>query len=133
MDREHQYCLMSDGEIVYVGEFDVHLEDYWNQVSEKAWRMSFDSSDEPLLLLSQDDVIEYTERFNDAYNDLNLKRNFDHVGFTGVIDSEEMPELRRLLAENPEIYLLKQMVETYDKYEEKRKALHDHHQQIQSA
>ena len=130
MDREHQYCLMSDGEIVYVGEFDVHLEDYWNQVSEKAWKMSLDSSDQPLLFLSEDDVVEFTERFNDAYNDLNLKRNFDQVGFVTVIDSEEMPELRKLLAENPEIYILRQMVETYDKYEEKRKALHDHHKQV---
>jgi hypothetical protein len=127
MDTEHEYCLMSDGEIVYLGEFDVHLENYWDQVSEKAWSLSLDTNDNPLLFLSEDDVVEYTEKFNDAYNDLNLRRNFDHVGFTAVIDSEEMPELRRLLAENPDIYLLEEMVRTYDKHEEKRKALHDHH------
>jgi len=130
MDTEHQYCLMSDGEIVYVGEFNVHLEDYWNRVSEKAWSMSLDSSDEPILFLSQDDVVDFTERFNDAYNDLNLKRNLNHVGFVTVIEEEDMPELRKLLAENPDTYFLRQMVGTYDKYEEKRKALHDHHEQV---
>jgi len=129
-NTEHQYCLMSDGEIVYLGEFDVNLEDYWDQVSQKAWSLSLDTKDNPILFLSEDDVIEYTERFNDAYNDLNLKRNFDHVGFVTVIDSEEMPALRKLLADNPDIYLLEEMVKTYDKYEQKRKALHDNHQQV---
>ena len=130
MDKEHQYCLMSDGEIVYVGEFDVNFEHYWDQVIEKAWAISLDTDNEPALLLSEEDIVEYTERFNDAYNDLNLKRNFDCVGFVTIIESEEMPELRKLLTENPEIYILKQMVETYDEYEEKRKALHDHHKQV---